>query len=77
MEKEGELTFEQALKRLEEIVETLKQGHLPLDQTVQKFKEGITLFKHCQKKLDKAQLKIEKLVEKEGKVTTNPLESHR
>jgi exodeoxyribonuclease VII small subunit len=65
--KEGEeITFEDAMKRLEEIVETLGEGNLSLEDSLTMFQEGMELCKVCNKKLDEAEYKVEKLMEKEG-----------
>ncbi|MFA5006420.1 MAG: exodeoxyribonuclease VII small subunit [Candidatus Izemoplasmatales bacterium] len=47
MEQNRELTFEEALKRLETLVRELEQGDLPLDQSVAKYQEGLALAKRC------------------------------
>lgn len=61
--EEKEMKFEDALNRLEEIVEELEKGDLPLEETIKKFEEGINLCKFCRRKLEEAELKIEKLME--------------
>ncbi|KAA0000402.1 MAG: exodeoxyribonuclease VII small subunit [Thermoplasmata archaeon] len=64
MQSEGEeIKFEEALKKLEEIVEELEKGDMPLEETIRKFEEGIKLCKICKEKLEKAEMKIEKLME--------------
>lgn len=60
------MTFEEAMRRLEEIVERLGAGNLSLEESLKVFEEGIELCKFCTKKLDEASFKVEKLVEKEG-----------
>ncbi len=66
-EKEGEgITFEDAMKRLESIVEMLGEGNLSLDESLKMFEEGMELCKFCNKKLDEAEYKVEKLMEREG-----------
>jgi len=55
-------TFEGALKRLEEIVTSLEQGEVPLEETVKMFQEGITLAKVCKSKLQSAEEEIQKIV---------------
>ena len=55
------LPFEQALQRLETIVEAMEGGELPLEQLLQRFEEGARLVKNCQNKLEEADLKIQKL----------------
>lgn len=56
---EIELKFEEALERLEEIVEKLESGGLTLDESLEKFSEGVKLVKFCNKELNKAEKKIE------------------
>jgi len=63
---EEAITFEEAMKKLESIVETLGEGNLSLDDSLKMFEEGMELCKFCNKKLDEAEYKVEKLMEKEG-----------
>ncbi len=63
---EKELAFEEALKNLETIIEDLESGDVPLAELVEKYEEGTALLKICHKRLDQAELKIEKLREKSG-----------
>ncbi len=66
-------SFEKALKRLEEIVNKLESGALPLDESLKIFEEGVKLSRFCTKKLDEAERKVEVLLKnKEGKFTTKP-----
>jgi len=65
-EKKIDLTFEQALARLEEIVSRLESGEEGLDEAIAMFEEGTKLSRLCQEKLSQAQMKIEKLVESAG-----------
>ena len=58
--------FEQALKRLEEIVETLEKGDLALEKSLQLFEEGIKISRFCGTKLDEAERKVEILLESAG-----------
>ncbi|MCH7781529.1 exodeoxyribonuclease VII small subunit [candidate division KSB1 bacterium] len=57
-----EQKFEDALKRLEEIVANLENGDVPLEDTVKLFKEGIGLAKVCKNKLQTAEKEIKKIV---------------
>ncbi|MGB3459959.1 MAG: exodeoxyribonuclease VII small subunit [Halobacteriota archaeon] len=66
MDEKEKLTFEDAMKRLESIVETLGGGNLSLEDSLKMFEEGMELCKICNKKLDEAEYKVEKLMEKEG-----------
>lgn len=56
-----ELPFEEALKKLESVVEAMESGDLPLESLLAKFEEGTRLVKTCQVKLEEAELKISKL----------------
>jgi exodeoxyribonuclease VII small subunit len=51
-------TFEEALKKLDEIVDSLENEDLNLEDAVKKFEEGIKLSKFCEEKLDEAEEKI-------------------
>lgn len=56
------LTFEQALARLEVIVRSLENGSAPLDDSLSMFEEGISLVRFCSDKLVNAENKIKVLV---------------
>lgn len=58
----SQLSFEQALIALEEIVQQLESGNVPLDQSIALYERGEGLRKHCQKRLDDAQARIERIV---------------
>lgn len=53
--------FEDALRRLEAIVESLEQGNVSLDEAVGLYEEGIQLSKECAERLRASELKIKKL----------------
>ena len=54
-------SLEHSLKRLEEIVASLEQGEVPLDDAITMYEEGVTISKQCAEKLKTAELKIKKL----------------
>lgn len=62
MSREKQKTFEEALLRLEEIIENLEDGKAPLDSSIKYYEEGIGLVQYCTDKLDEAEQKIKKLV---------------
>lgn len=68
------LTFEDALKRLEEIVDTLEAGEVPLEKAIDLFQDGMLLSQVCSQKLDKVEQKIETLLEENGGLAIKPLE---
>ncbi|MGC6517241.1 MAG: exodeoxyribonuclease VII small subunit [Candidatus Puniceispirillaceae bacterium] len=57
----GELSFEEALRQLEEIVSTLERGDISLDEAIAAYEKGTVLKQHCQKRLEEARLKVEKI----------------
>ncbi len=71
------LSFEDALRSLEEIVRKLESGEVPLDETITLYERGEDLRKHCQTRLDAAQARIEKIVTAaDGKPTgTQPFDA--
>ncbi|MFP3012821.1 MAG: exodeoxyribonuclease VII small subunit [Rickettsia sp.] len=58
---EENISFEEALKELEEIVKKIDNGQESLEMAVNSFERGILLKNHCEKKLKEARLKIEKI----------------
>jgi exodeoxyribonuclease VII small subunit len=63
-----EHTFEDAVKRLEEIVGQLEDGEIPLDDSLTLFEEGVKLSRFCRTKLDEAEKRISLLLKDEGGV---------
>ena len=61
-----ELSFEEALKALEQVVRRLVGGEVPLDESIDLYERGEKLRAHCQARLDAAQARIEKIVAGEG-----------
>ena len=61
--KKETMTFETALKRLEEIVHLLEAGNAPLTDSLALFEEGIKLVKLCNSQLDGAEQKVKLLME--------------
>jgi exodeoxyribonuclease VII small subunit len=57
----AQLSFEAALKRLEEIVRTLESGEAPLDESIRLYEEGERLKQQCEARLKAAQARIEKI----------------
>ena len=66
-------TFEKSIQQLEEIVQELESGDLPLEKAMQRFEQGIRLSKQCSKMLDETEKKISVLVQKtDGTFTEKP-----
>lgn len=66
------MTFEQALQRLEEIVQKLEDGDAPLEKAVELFQEGMALSKRCSSQLDSVEKRIEMLMEENGEWAKKP-----
>lgn len=56
------MSFEDALRALEDVVRKLESGEAPLDDSITLYERGEALRKHCQARLDAAQTRIEKIV---------------
>jgi len=70
-----EVKFEDALKKLEKIVEELEAGDLSLDEALKKYQDGIELSRLCAQRLEGAKKKIEVLSRnKKGELELKPLE---
>ena len=76
--------FEAALKQLEEIVQRLEKGELPLEESLKLYEEGIRLSRLCHQKLEEAEGRIEMLMkdargelvaDKDGKPKTTPFKA--
>lgn len=57
-----DLSFEEALQRLETIVSRLESGQAPLEESITLYEEGARLKAHCESRLKAAQLRVEKIV---------------
>ena len=69
-----EMPFEEALKKLETIVESMEAEDLPLESLLAKYEEGTNLAKMCQTKLAEAELKIQQLEKQSsGEMTLKPV----
>ncbi|WP_054024293.1 exodeoxyribonuclease VII small subunit [Bacillus sp. FJAT-28004] len=62
---QSELTFEQAMERLDSIVSKLENGDVPLETAIELFQEGMKLSQLCGGKLEQVEQKIELLIETE------------
>ncbi|MCX7910170.1 MAG: exodeoxyribonuclease VII small subunit [Endomicrobia bacterium] len=65
-------TFEEALKRLEEIVSKLETSEVPLEETISLFEEGMELVKFCNQKLEEVKHKVEMVVRTKNGFTLKP-----
>ena len=63
--KSKEMTFEQAYQKLEILVEALERGESTLEESLKSFEEGMELANFCARKLQDAELRLQKLVKGE------------
>jgi exodeoxyribonuclease VII small subunit len=68
-----DMNFESALGELETLVQNLESGQTSLEDSINAYERGVSLKKHCEKKLKEAELKIEQIAQNEdGTVSTTP-----
>jgi len=76
MAAKKELTFEQALKRLEEIAQSLESGEASLEESLEMYEEGMKLIEFCHRKLGEAEKRVQKLTRNaEGQFNLEPLDT--
>lgn len=63
-----ELTFEEAMNQLEEIVGKLEEGDVPLEKAINYYQKGMNLSKICNDKLKNVQEKVVNIVNEQGKL---------
>ena len=69
------ISFEKSMERLEQIVRTMEQGDVSLDESLKLFQEGTALVRSCSKMLDDAQLQVKKLtLTEDGSLAEEDLE---
>ncbi|MEO1249976.1 MAG: exodeoxyribonuclease VII small subunit [Pseudomonadota bacterium] len=70
----AEKSFEHALEELEQIVRKLESGEGGLEQSISDYERGALLKAHCEAKLREARMRVEKIAERAGGLTTEPLD---
>lgn len=74
-EQKKEVEFEQALKKLESIVENLESGEMTLEAALKQYEEGVRMADICSKRLSEAEKKVEVLMKASGgKLKAEPFE---
>jgi len=69
-----EISFEKAMERLEEIVNSLESGESPLDKSLSLFEEGVKLVKFCNEKLEKVEESVKQLINVDGELVEKDFE---
>ncbi|MBH0229825.1 exodeoxyribonuclease VII small subunit [Halobacillus yeomjeoni] len=65
-DKQEELSFEEAMKQLEELVEKLETGEVPLEKAIQYYQEGMKLSKECNEKLGNVEKQMQQIMNEHG-----------
>ncbi|MCX2784146.1 exodeoxyribonuclease VII small subunit [Microbulbifer thermotolerans] len=73
--KKKAATFEEALEELENLVERLETGDLPLEEALADFERGVKLTRECQQKLATAEQKVKVLMEDSGGIRELPFDA--
>ena len=74
----AKMKFEEAMKRLEDIVKNLESGDLALEDSIENFEEGMKLVSLCSKRLEEVEQKVNLLVKgNEDKVTLRPFDAEQ
>jgi len=71
---EKQTGFEDAMARLEKIVEEMESGKMDLESMISRFEEGQKLIKFCSAKLNEVEKRVELLVKKDGQVEKEPFD---
>ena len=66
--KIDELSYEEAFEKLHKIVKLLEEGNVSLDESIKYYEQGIILKNHCEEKLKNAEVKIQNVLDKSGKI---------
>ncbi len=70
--KMEDLSYEEAVKKLEEIVNRLENAEIPLEDSLSSFQEGIALSRYCRQKLAEIEYKVEYLLKEEQQQSIDP-----
>ncbi len=66
-----EMSYEEAVKKLEEIVDRLENAEIPLEESLTSFQEGIALSNYCRKKLAEIEYRVDYLLKEEQQQSVN------
>lgn len=66
---ESKMNFDEALQQLEQVVRQLEAGNLPLERSIELYKQGMSLSNECHQKLQQIEVEVAKLVDPTGAMT--------
>ncbi|TLS36378.1 exodeoxyribonuclease VII small subunit [Pseudalkalibacillus caeni] len=67
-DKKKELSFEEAMEKLEEIVDSLEEGNVPLEKAISLFQDGMNLSNLCHEKLQSIEGKMDQILGEDGEL---------
>ncbi|MCS7314870.1 MAG: exodeoxyribonuclease VII small subunit [Bryobacterales bacterium] len=70
-------SFEECLEELERTVKELESGELPLERALQLYEKGVGLAEACRKQLEEAEMRVEILMKREGRLQPEPFRPDR
>jgi exodeoxyribonuclease VII small subunit len=70
------INFEKSLDKLDQLIEKMEQGNLPLETSLQHFEDGVKLIRLCQETLNTAQQKVKVLMEKQGETSLEDFDAN-
>ncbi|MCR6110507.1 exodeoxyribonuclease VII small subunit [Bacillus sp. A301a_S52] len=68
------LTFEESMEALENLVEKLEKGDVPLEEAITMFQEGMTLSKECHDRLQKVEKQMAEVLSEDGEISNFQVE---
>ncbi|WP_409301590.1 exodeoxyribonuclease VII small subunit [Peribacillus sp. SCS-155] len=68
MTKEQEMTFEEAMEKLERIVDKLEEGDVPLEEAISIYKQGMDLSRLCHQKLKSVEEQLTQILREDGEL---------
>ncbi|TMW73743.1 exodeoxyribonuclease VII small subunit [Alteribacter natronophilus] len=76
-EQNEQVTFEEAMERLEEVVEKLEEGDVPLEEAIQMFQRGMDLSKYCHERLKKVEAQMDQILNEDGEIEILTIEEEQ
>lgn len=70
-------SFEECLEELEKTVRELESGELPLERALELYEKGVALAEACRKQLEEAEMRVEMLMKREGRLQPEPFRPDR
>ena len=67
-EEDTEVSFEDALSQLEEVVHRMETGDSPLESLVENYQSGVRLLKLCRSKIERAEMKVKEVTDQDGEL---------